>query len=86
MRSAERVNGRYPSSIQYQVECRVCGRWMAVPTPGSRLLAHYSQPAPKPGRPAVICLGSGQPGLLLFAEMKPAVASTAARKLANRWR
>ena len=72
-------------NIQFVVECRVCGRWMTVSRAGSKVGAHYSVPSSKPGQPAALCVGSGQPGLLLFPEMKPAQASTAARKLARRW-
>ena len=72
--------------IEYVVECRVCGRWVTVARQRSRVLAHYSTPSETPGRPSALCVGSGQPGIFLFAQMKSAIPSTAAQKLAKRWR
>ena len=69
-------------SVHYTVECRVCGRWMAVARAEGAIRGHYIRPS-RPGERPQLCNGSGQPGILLFPEMSPVRMRSASRRFAE---
>jgi hypothetical protein len=77
--------GQRRQDLDYLVECRACGRWMTVRRPGSPVGAHYNRHG-RPGEPPPLCIGTGQPGIFLFSEMRPPGTKSHAQRLRDRWK